>query len=234
LQQWLIAMAQDRNSYLVVGSLGETREVGGREQLLNSALVIDPHGKIVGRYDKIHLVPFGEYVPFQNLLFFANKLTREVGDFARGTQRKVFDLGGTHAGVFICYESVFPDEVREFTANGAQLLINISDDLWYGETGAPAQHLQMARMRAVENYRWILLATNNGTTASIDPFGRVVKQAPRNVRTALGAPFAPQNESTFYSRNGDLFAWACVIISLLAVFVRWRYRARTLIEARPA
>jgi apolipoprotein N-acyltransferase len=233
LQRWLVAMAQDRNSYLVVGSLGETQEAG-REQLLNSALVMDPHGNMVGRYDKIHLVPFGEYVPFQNLLFFASKLTREVGDFARGTQRKVFDLGGTHAGVFICYESVFPDEVREFTANGAQLLINISDDLWYGETGAPAQHLQMARMRAMENHRWILLATNNGTTASIDPFGRVVKQAPRNVRRALVVPFAPQNESTFYSRNGDVFAWACVVISLLAVFARWRYRARTLIEARPA
>jgi len=156
-----------------------------------------------------------------------------VGDFARGSQRKVFDLGGTHAGIFICYESVFPEEVREFTANGAQVLINISDDLWYGETGAPAQHLQMARMRAVENHRWILLATNNGTTASIDPLGRVMKQAPRNVRTALVAPFAPENESTFYSRNGDVFAWVCVIISVLAVFVRWRYRAHTMIEARP-
>ena len=234
LQHWLVTMAQDKNSYLVVGSLGETQEAAGHQQLLNSALVMDPHGNMVGRYDKIHLVPFGEYVPFQNLLFFASKLTREVGDFARGTQRKVFDLGGTHAGIFICYESVFPDEVREFTANGAQVLINISDDLWYGETGAPAQHLQMARMRAVENYRWILLATNNGTTASIDPMGRVVKQSPRNVRTALVAPFEPQNESTFYSRYGDLFAWACVVISLLAVFVRWRYRARTMIEARPA
>jgi apolipoprotein N-acyltransferase len=234
LQRWLVALAQDKNSYLVVGSLGETQEAGGRQQLLNSALVMDPRGNIVGHYDKIHLVPFGEYVPFQSLLFFANKLTREVGDFARGSQRKVFDLGGTHAGIFICYESVFPDEVREFTANGAQVLINISDDLWYGETGAPAQHLQMARMRAVENHRWVLLATNNGTTASIDPLGRVVKQAPRNVRTALVAPFAPQTESTFYSRNGDIFAWACVIISLLAVFVRWRYRAHTMIEARPA
>jgi apolipoprotein N-acyltransferase len=233
LQRWLVAMAQDRNSYLVVGSLGETGDAL-HPQLLNSALVMDPHGNTVGRYDKIHLVPFGEYVPFQNLLFFANKLTREVGDFARGTQHKVFDLGGTHAGVFICYESVFPEEVREFTANGAQVLINISDDLWYGETAAPAQHLQMARMRAMENHRWILLATNNGTTASIDPFGRVVRQARRNVRTALLAPFSPQNESTFYARNGDVFAWACVVISLLAVFVRWRYRARTVIEARPA
>ena len=124
--------------------------------------------------------------------------------------------------------------MREFTANGAQVLINISDDLWYGETGAPAQHLQMARMRAMENHRWILLATNNGTSASIDPFGRVVKQAPRNIRTTLVVPYAPQNESTFYSRNGDVFAWICVVISMLAVLVRWRYAAPTMIEARPA
>ena len=234
LQRWLVSLAQDRNSYLIIGSLGETQAANGRQQLLNSALVMDPHGNIAGQYDKIHLVPFGEYVPFQNLLFFANKLTREVGDFARGTQRKVFDLNGTHVGVFICYESVFPDEVREFAANGAQVLINISDDLWYGETSAPAQHLQMARMRAVENHRWILLATNNGTTASIDPFGRVAAKARRNVRATLLAPYASQNETTFYMRNGDLFAWACVVISLLAVFVRWRYRARTMIEARPA
>ena len=227
-------MAQDRNSYLIIGSLGETQAAAGKQQLLNSALVMDPHGNIVGQYDKMHLVPFGEYVPFQNVLFFANKLTREVGDFARGTERKVFDLNGTRVSVFICYESVFPNEVREFANNGAQVLINVSDDLWYGETSAPSQHLQMSRMRAIENHRWVLLATNNGTTASIDPFGRVVKRAPRNVRTALLAPFAPQNESTFYSRNGDLFAWICVVISCLAVFFRWRVRARTMIEARPA
>ena len=157
-----------------------------------------------------------------------------VGDFARGSEHKVFDLNGTHAGVFICYESIFPNEVREFAGSGANVLINISDDLWYGETGAPAQHLQMARMRALENHRWILLATNNGTTASIDPFGRVVKQSPRNIRTTMLAPYAPETETTFYSRNGDLFAWACVVISLLAVFVRWRIAAPAMIEARPA
>lgn len=234
LQQWLTALAQDTNSYLVIGTLGETPEVAGKRQLLNSALVMDPHGNVIGRYDKIHLVPFGEYVPFQNLLFFASKLTREVGDFARGAEHKVFDLSGTRAGVFICYESVFPDEVREFTANGAQLLINISDDMWYGETSAPAQHLQMSRMRAIENHRWILLATNNGTTASIDPFGRIIKKGSRNIRMVLNAPYALENESTFYSHYGDVFAWICVVISCLAVLVRWRYRAPTMIEARPA
>jgi apolipoprotein N-acyltransferase len=235
LHPWLTTIARDANSFLIIGSVGTAEsKVPGSEQLLNSALVVDPHGNFIGHYDKIHLVPFGEYVPMQQYLFFAKKLTREVGDFARGTERKVFYIDGMKVGVFICYESIFPGEVRQFTANGAQLLINISNDGWYGETGAPFQHLEMARMRAIENHRWVLVATNNGVTASIDPYGRVVKRLPRNVRAAMVAPFAPQIETTFYSRNGDLFAWLCVVISVLAIFVRTRIAARTMIEARPA
>jgi len=233
LRHWLVAIAQDTNSYLIIGSLGATENppAGQQPQLLNSALVVDPQGNFMGRYDKIHLVPFGEYVPFQNLLFFASKLTRDVGDFGRGTERRVFDLHGTKTGVFICYESIFPDEVREFAANGSQVFVNISNDGWYGESSAPFQQLDMNRMRAIENHRWILLSTNSGTTASIDPYGRVVKKAPRNIRTAIVVPFAPMIESTFYSRNGDVFAWICVVISLLAVFFRFRIAARTMIEA---
>ena len=236
LRHWLVAIAQDTNSFLIVGSLGAVENVpaGEQPQPLNSALVIDPKGNILGRYDKLHLVPFGEYVPFRSLLFFANKLTREIGDFGRGTDRKVFDLNGTRTGVFICYESVFPDEVREFAANGAQVFVNISNDGWYGETGAPFQHLDMARMRAIENHRWILLSTNSGTTAGIDPYGRLVTKAERNVRTALIAPFAASSESTFYSRNGDVFAWISVVISLVAIFFRFRIAARTMIEAPTA
>lgn len=234
LQPWLTTIAQDTNSFLVIGSVGVLESKPGQEpQLLNSALVMDPHGRVLGHYDKIHLVPFGEYVPFKEVLSFAKKLTREVGDFARGTDRHVFDLNGTKVAVAICYESIFPDEVRQFTANGAQVLINISNDGWYGETGAPYQHMQMARMRAIENHRWLLIATNSGITASIDPYGRVVKAAPRNVRTAITVPFEPLIENTFYVRNGDIFAWICVVISILAVFLRFRIRTRTMIEARP-
>jgi apolipoprotein N-acyltransferase len=235
LRPWLATIARDSNSYLVIGSIGTApSKVPGSQQLLNSALIVDPNGRFLGHYDKIHLVPFGEYVPMQDYLFFAKKLTREVGDFARGTERKVFDIDGARVGVFICYESIFPDEVRQFTANGAQVLVNISNDGWYGETGAPFQHLEMARMRAIENHRWVLIATNNGVTASIDPYGRIVKKLPRNVRSALVAPFAPQIETTFYVRYGDVFAWLCVVISILALFVRTRIRAHTMIEARPA
>lgn len=233
---WTSTIARDANSYVIAGSIAyaETRDAEGHPQLLNSALVIDPQGKEIGRYDKIHLVPFGEYVPFKSLLFFADKLVREVGDFARGTQRKVFDLNGTRVGVVICYESVFPDEVRQFAANGAQAFVNISDDGWYGETSAPYQHLQMARMRAIENNRWVLLSTNNGITAVIDPVGRVAQRAERNIRTTLIARYVPQSETTFYTSYGDVFAWICVVISLIAIFIRFRIRAGTMIEARPA
>jgi apolipoprotein N-acyltransferase len=234
-QHWVTAIAQDTNSYIVVGATGEAPSSDPQNPLLyNSALVVDPSGRSIGRYDKIHLVPFGEYVPMEHLLFFASKLTREVGDFARGTERKVFDLNGTRVSVVICYESVFPGEVREFVANGAEVLINISNDQWYGETGAPYQHLQMTRMRAIENHRWILLDTNNGVTAAIDPLGRVVKKTERNILTAVAVPFAPQAETTFYSRYGDLFAWTCVVISITVVLARWRWRARTMIEAPSA
>jgi apolipoprotein N-acyltransferase len=234
-QLWVATTARSTNSYMVVGSTGEAESSDPQLPLIyNSALIVDPNGHNVGRYDKIHLVPFGEYIPLQRLLFFASKLTREVGEFARGKERMAFDLGGVKAGVFICYESIFPNEVRQFAANGAQVLINISNDGWYGETGAPFQHLQMARMRAIENHRWILLDTNNGVTAAIDPYGRLVKQAPRNVRTVLTAPFSPMTEATLYTRFGDMFAWACVIISLFMVLVRFRIRARTMIEAPTA
>jgi apolipoprotein N-acyltransferase len=159
---------------------------------------------------------------------FAEKLTREVGDFTRGEQRTVFDAGGQKVGTFICYESIFPDEIRLFAANGAQVFVNISNDGWFGEYGAPGQHLNMARMRAIENQRWVLRATNTGISGAIDPYGRVVARAPRNMRTAIDVPYGLVEETTFYTRRGDWFAWLCVIISLVATFVRFSFRGGVL------
>jgi len=231
---WVTAVARDTNSWMIVGATGETMGAEGQRQPLNSALVINPQGIVTGRYDKIHLVPFGEYVPFKRALFFMKKITQEVGDFARGGERRVFDLDGTRVGTFICYESSFPEEVREFAAGGAELLVNISNDGWYGDTGAPWQHLQMARMRAIENDRWVLVATNTGITAAIDPFGRVVRTAERNVLVGMIAPFSPRGDMTFYTRFGDIFAWFCVVISLAAIFLRIQISARTMAEVRSA
>lgn len=136
------------------------------------------------------------------------------------------DAGGSKLGVFICYESIFPDDIRQFASNGAQVLVNISNDGWYGDSGAYAQHLKQSRMRAVENDRWLLLDTNTGVTAAIDPDGRIVASAPRKTRTALAAPYALVIETTFYTRHGDWFAYLCAIISIAALFTRFLIRKR--------
>src|SRR5258708_17746495 len=158
----------------------------------NSAMIFGADGAHVGRYDKIHLVPFGEYIPFKNLLTFAHKVTGKVSDFSRGREHTVFRLvdqqGRTHRySIFICYEAVSADEIRHFARNGAEVLVNISDDGWYGDTSAPWQHLNMTRMRAIENRRWLLRDTNNGVTAAIDPYGRGRQSIPRRHADALPA-----------------------------------------------
>jgi apolipoprotein N-acyltransferase len=220
-QQAVAQVAQGVNAPLVIGAIGMDYhpEAGWNE--FNSAIVMSPTGARVGRYDKIHLVPFGEYVPFSRLLFFARKLTGKVSRFNRGEDRTVFRLasqnGKSHRyGVFICYEAVFADEVRQFAQMGAEVLVNISDDAWYGDTSAPWQHLNMARMRAIENRRWILRDTNNGVTAAIDPYGRVRQSIPRHVEDALPARYGFRDDTTFYTEHGDVFATLCAILGLVA------------------
>jgi apolipoprotein N-acyltransferase len=228
------AVARDNNSYLVAGSLGVRNKkfADTPEELYNSAVLIGPDGGIAQRYDKIHLVPFGEYIPFKSFLTFAKALTSEVGNFVPGNDRVPLELGRQRVGVFICYESVFPHEVRQFALHGSELFVNISNDGWFGMTGAPEQHLNMARMRAVENNRWLLRATNTGITASIDPLGRVVARAPQNQRLALQAPYALIDDITFYTRYGDWFPIGCAIISIIGLLVRVRPSAE-MVEPQP-
>lgn len=211
-------IARANKAPLVVGNIGmDFLPESGTWREFNSALVVGATGDAVGRYDKIHLVPFGEYVPFSRLLFFARKLTGKVSRFERGDQRKVFRLNGHRYGVFICYEAVFADEVRQFSRLGAEVLVNISDDGWYGDTSAPWQHLNMARMRAIENRRWILRDTNNGVTAAIDPYGRVRQSIPRHAMDALAAEYGFRDDTTFYTEHGDVFGWLCVLMSVALI-----------------
>jgi apolipoprotein N-acyltransferase len=219
-QQAAAQIAQDMKAPLVVGSIGMDFHPEAGWNQFNSALVMSPAGLRVGRYDKIHLVPFGEYVPYSRFLFFARKLTGKVSKFDRGEERKVFRLGtqsgASHRyGVFICYEAVFADEVRQFAQLGAEVLVNISDDGWYGDTSAPWQHLNMDRMRAIENRRWILRDTNNGVTAAIDPYGRVRQSILRHSEDALPAEYGFRDDTTFYTEHGDVFAMACAILGLV-------------------
>jgi len=215
-------LAQKANAWLVVGVIGSDAPQPNVEgPLYNSALLVNPAGEIKGRYDKVHLVPFGEYLPFPMLFSFAGGLTKEVGQFEHGISHRPMNAAGELVGVFICYESIFPDEVRQSAKHGADVFVNISNDGWYGDSGAYAQHLNQTRMRAIENDRWVLSATDTGVTASIDPWGRVVARVPRKQRIALVAPYALTSVTTFYTRYGDWFAYACAIISVGAFFGRF-------------
>jgi apolipoprotein N-acyltransferase len=226
-------LAREIKTPIVMGSIGSDAPTPNEQApLFNSAALINANGELVARYDKIHLVPFGEYLPFPSLLSFAGGLTNEVGQFGSGTSRRPLDANGEKLGVFICYESVFPDEVRQFANNGAQVFVNISNDGWYGDSGAYAQHLNQTRMRAIENDRWLLSATDTGVTASIDPLGRISARVPRKERIALVASYALTSVTTFYTRHGDWFAYACAIISVGAfverlVFSRKSKKANT-------
>ena len=217
-------MARRANIWVISGAIGidpAGMSGGQKSKVFNSAVLVSPHGEFAGRYDKVHLVPFGEYLPFPSIFGFAGGLTKEVGEFTHGASRAPLDAGATRLGIFICYESIFPDEIRRFALDGAQVLVNNSNDGWYGDSGAWKQHLQQTRMRAIENQRWLLSATNTGLTASIDPWGRVVAQAPRRERTTLVAPYSLVSSTTFYTRHGDWFAFLCAIISIGALLARF-------------
>jgi apolipoprotein N-acyltransferase len=222
-------LARQSGSWVVAGSIGITPAMhsgGQNSQVFNSAALVSPQGEWVGRYDKVHLVPFGEYLPFPQLFAFAGGLTKEVGEFQHGASRAPLDAGDERLGISICYESIFPDEVRQEPLQGAQVLVNISNDGWYGDSGAWKQHLQQTQMRAIENARWLLAATNTGKTASIDPYGRIAAATERNLRTALAARYALSSGTTFYTRHGDWFAYLCAIISVGAVLARFVFRDR--------
>jgi apolipoprotein N-acyltransferase len=224
-------VARDSGAYFLLGVVEWKAPAGStmRQNAYNSAVLLSPAGQRVFQYDKIHLVPFGEYVPLRRYLTFAESLVQEVGGYQPGSEFSIGELPDVPGpaefrtpgapkrfGVYICYESVLPDLVRRFTANGAELLINISNDGWYGRSWGPEQHLAIARVRAIENRRWVLRGTNNGHTVSIDPYGRIAARIPPDERGVLAAPYDFRSDMTLYARFGDWVAWMCVIVSAVA------------------
>jgi apolipoprotein N-acyltransferase len=189
----------------------------------NSAAMVDEHGQQRFSYDKIHLVPFGEYEPFPLIHQVVSSVSEEVGGFHKGKERNVGTFSnGNKFSVFICYEAIYAGEVREFANRGAELLINISNDGWFGTSQAAEQHLRMARVRAVENRRWVIRDTNNGITASIDPYGNVQRVLHRDERNFADLPYDFRTDKTIYTRFGDWFAWMCVIVSVILVASTFR------------
>ena len=203
-------MARDAHAYAVIG----TNTFEGPDNSLphNSAVVLNPSGQLVLQYDKIHLVPFGEYVP-EWLPGTVGKITSQTGNYVPGTKYQAATTPDGAIGIFICYESIFPQLVRRLTPAGPSVLVTISDDAWYDDSSAAYQHLEMVRFRAIENRRFLLRSTNDGVTALIDPFGRILETIPRHRAMALAGNFSFLADETFYKARGDVFAWLCVVAS---------------------
>ncbi|HEV3220355.1 MAG TPA: apolipoprotein N-acyltransferase [Candidatus Acidoferrales bacterium] len=208
---------QTRDGFLS-GEIEERVKPGEGWQYFNSAVLHDPEGRETFLYDKIHLVPFSEYVPWASWFKVVQSITLEVGNFQQGTEFRVGTFpDGRRFCVYICYEAVFPGEVRKFAANGAELFVNISNDGWFGRTAGPEQHLEMARVRAIENRRWLLRCTNNGFTVTVDPYGHETARLPADTRAALDARYGYRSDKTLYTRWGDWFPFLCAIAAILIV-----------------
>ena len=213
-------LARSTHAYLLIGDVAHDPD--GR--LFNSATLISPEGVPVSRYDKVNLVPFGEFVPWP--FGFANKISTEVGDFSSGRQVVVSSVGSHKIGTFICYESVFPNFVRRFAHGGAEVLFNISNDGWFGNSAARQQHLTIVRMRAAENRRWILRSTNDGITGTIDPAGRVRGTLPLYTQATSYTGFNYIADQTFYTRHGDWLPWLCALVAAGCLIVDYEARRR--------
>jgi len=212
-------LARDCRCSLVIGTPDMAEDEAGKRHFYNSAFLITPQGKMEERYDKIHLVPFGEYVPLTRFLFFVEKMTEgATGDFSSGQRYTVFRGDFPPFSVYICYETIFPDLVRKFSAAGARWLVTITNDAWFDRSAASYQHFAMTVLRAVENRCPVVRAANTGITGIIDQKGRVLDKTELFVRTTLCGTITARDPqtTTFYIRWGDLFAALCSLYVLCA------------------
>lgn len=234
----VLALAKTHGVPLLFGSPALRRYPNGRPYLLNSAYLLSPSGELRGRYDKRHLVPFGEYIPLHSsVLFFLDKLVEGIGDFEAGRVPTILDvpqvpgdgasgsdktIGATaRFGVVICYEVIFPNLVREFAEHGADFMVTITNDAWFGKSAAPFQHFGMVVLRAVENRLAFARAANTGVSGFIDPYGRILLATPIFAERAETGTIPIERVPTFYTAHGDVFADACVIITALLGGVAW-------------
>jgi apolipoprotein N-acyltransferase len=218
------SLASELKSCLVTGSPAVEKEQGVT-RFLNSAFMISAEGDIVGRSDKLHLVPFGEYVPLAPLLPFVNKLVAGIGDYTPGKKAVPLDTPQGKVGVLICFEGIFPEVARAYVREGAGVLVNITNDAWFGNSSAPYQHLSMTVFRAVENRVPLVRAANTGISSVIDSKGHIRGMTQLFQEATLGAEVRRGEGGSFYSRYGDLFALACLVGTVLIVLVTLRREA---------
>lgn len=228
-QEEILAIAKELQSPLLFGSPTLRFHQDGRPYLFNSAFMVTSEGDISGRYDKRHLVPFGEYIPLRSILFFLDKLVVGIGDFQAGRGPMTMSLPAAPSqdapkfGVAICFEVIFPALVRQMAREGANFLVTITNDAWFGESAAPYQHFGMVVFRAVENRLAFARAANTGISGFISPNGQILTRTPifseQAVTGSLPLRFHPP---TFYAKFGDVFSWGCVIIAGV-LLVWWRF-----------
>ena len=222
----ILDLARKLQTHLLFGSPGYDRK--GREiHYYNSAFLISPEGKIAGRYDKIHLVPFGEYAPLAGVLGFTREIIGAMGDFHPGEEVRNLAINQGKFGALICYEAILPDLTRQFVDQGAQFLVNITNDAWFGPTAAPYQHISMAALRAVENRVPIARAANTGVSGFIHPSGRILQATDIFTKAIVSGTIYLKKSWSFYTQFGDLFTYLCLgYTGLLLVYIRYRRESR--------
>ncbi len=207
-------LAIETGAQILLGS--DQMERASPPRYYNAAFLVGPDGNIRAVYRKMHLVPFGEYVPLKKILFFVSPLVEAVSDFTPGDEAVVLPLGNGAASTSICYEVVYPDLVRQSVAAGSELLTTITNDAWYGQTSAPYQHFEQAVMRAIEQGRYLVRSANTGVSALVDPYGRIMQRSTLFNTQVLVGDVRFIAGRTFYGRTGDVVAWASVAFTLLA------------------
>jgi len=223
LQKKVIAVAQAADRALLFGS-PHYEQAGAAVSYMNSAYLLEPGGAAAGRYDKVHLVPYGEYVPLKQFFPFIGKLVAGIGDFRSGSDFVPLVSGNRRFGVLICYEGIFPEATRAYKKSGADLLVNITNDAWFGRTSAPYQHLSMTVFRAVETRLYLVRAANTGISAIIAPTGSINARTAIFTRTVLKGEVKYIDKKTFYAAYGDIFVYICGFMLIVYELIRRRRR----------
>jgi apolipoprotein N-acyltransferase len=229
----LLTLAKTIGTPLLFGAPALTQQ-DGRLGFYNRAYLVSANGQgeVDAHYDKIELVPFGEYVPARALFgYFVNRVVQGFGDMVPGTEQTLFDVKGAKLGILICYESIFPNLTRREVDKGADVLVNITNDAWYGESSAPYQVLAMAAMRSVETKVPMVRVANTGISTLIEPSGQITSRTPLFVRgtVIVKVPWRPVR--TVYTMVGDLFAEICLVLTAFGLIMAWQRPRTVQIEA---
>ncbi len=213
-------LARRHHVAILIGS--DQWEQGSPPKVYNAAFLLQPDGTTGGVYRKVHLVPFGEYVPLKRLLFFAAPLVEAVSDFSAGTRVNTLPVAGSRISTAICYEVVYPALIREGVLEGSELLTTITNDAWFGRSSAPWQHFQMATMRAIEQGRYLVRSANTGISGGVDPYGRVLVASDLFVEGQWTMDVQLIDGRTVYAEIGDVVAWVSVLVVVVALVVAVR------------